>query len=55
MTPRWVTERKYINKDNEILQVIEVYAEKENKEQVKRENRKHKYKRELILVGSETE
>lgn len=50
MTPRWMIERKYANREREVLQVIEVYAEGENKEIVKSENKKWTYKKELLLV-----
>jgi len=50
MTPRWMIERKYVNSNHELLQVIEVYAENENKELVKSENKQWTYKRELLLV-----
>lgn len=44
MTPRWMIERK---------RVIEVYAENENKELVKSENKQWSYERELLLVEGE--
>lgn len=50
MTPRWMIERKYANKHREILTVIEIYAEGENKEIVRKENRDRPCKRELLLV-----
>ena len=49
MTPRWMIERKQL-KNRELLQVIEIYAEGENKELVKSENRKWSHKRRLLLV-----
>lgn len=49
MTPRWMIERKHL-KNRELLQVIEVYAEGENKELVKSENRQWTHKRELLLI-----
>ena len=48
-TPRWMIERKAL-KNRELLQVIEVYAEGENKELVKSENRQWIHKRELLLI-----
>lgn len=50
MTPRWIVERKYSNSNHEVLQVIEVYAEGENKELVKSENKQWTYKKKLLLV-----
>lgn len=50
MTPRWMIERKRANNDQEVLQVIEVYAEGENKELVKSENKQWSYERELLMV-----
>ena len=47
--PRWMIERKAL-KNRELLQVIEVYAEGENKELVKSENRQWTHKRELLLI-----
>lgn len=47
--PRWVVERKY-ERNRELLQIVEVYAEEENKETVKRENRRWTHKRHLIKV-----
>lgn len=41
-------ERKAINSDRQILQVIEVYAPNENKEVVKAENRQWTHKRGLV-------
>lgn len=46
--PRWMVERKRISVDRELLQLVEVYAPGENKELVKKENRKWTYKRHLI-------
>ena len=51
MTPRWMVQRKGTNNMNEELQIIEIYAEGENLELVKKENRKWTYERELLLVG----
>ena len=48
MKPRWMIERKYDNGGHELLQVIEIYAENENKETVKQENRHWTHKRTLI-------
>ena len=50
-TPRWMVERKY-EKDRQLLQVVEVYAVGENKELVKKENRKYTHKRRLLLVDA---
>lgn len=50
MTPRWMVERKSINRDREILPVIEIYAPGENKELVKSENRHWTHKRRLLLI-----
>lgn len=47
--PRWMIERKYDNGQRELLQIVEVYAENENRELVKRENKKWSYKRTLII------
>lgn len=52
MTPRWTIERKATNKELDDLAVIEVYAVGENKELVKKENRKWTHKRKLLLVES---
>lgn len=52
MTPRWTTKRKIINRDNEILIIIQIYAKGENKELVKSENRGQKHKRELLLIDA---
>lgn len=52
MTPRWMVKRKGITNSNEELQIIEIYAEGENLELVKKENRKWTYERELLLVES---
>lgn len=49
--PRWMIERKYI-KDNKIMQIVEVYAPNETKEEVKRENKQWSYRRELIRGNS---
>jgi len=50
MSPRWMIERKRTNRDHEVLQVVEIYAEGENKELVKLENKHWTYKKELLLV-----
>jgi hypothetical protein len=50
MTPRWMVERKYKDNAHDVLQVVEVYAEGEKLELVKRENRMWTHKRKLILV-----
>ena len=42
-------ERKY-ERNRELLTIIEVYAEGENKELVKKENKQWTHKRELIKV-----
>lgn len=49
MPVRWMVERNAVNKDYELLQVIEVYAPSENKELVKKENRQWTYKRSLVF------
>jgi len=45
---RWVTERKEVSLDNEILTIIEIYAQGESKKTVNRENKDRNYKRYLI-------
>ncbi len=50
MSARWMIERKY-KKDGELYQIVEVYAEHENKELVKAENKKWTYRRELIMTN----
>ena len=45
--PRWMIERKYA-RNRELYQLVEVYAEGENKETVKKENKKWTHKRYLI-------
>lgn len=50
MTARWMIERKAMNRENDLLQVIEVYAPGESKEIVKRENKIWTHKRELITL-----
>ena len=52
-TPRWMIERKAINSERELLQVVEVYAPGETKELVKKENRKYTHKRKLLLVDAQ--
>ena len=49
MTPRWMIERKSINSDRDLLQVIEIYAPGEDKELVKQENKQSTSKRSLII------
>ncbi|MEK3888084.1 hypothetical protein [Bacillus sp. FSL K6-3431] len=51
MSVRWSIERKAKSLDNELLQVVEVYAPGENKEAVKQKNKQWSYRRELILIG----
>jgi len=51
-TPRWMIERKAINQERDLLQVIEVYAVGEIKETVKAENRKWTHKRRLLLINA---
>lgn len=46
--PRWMITRKGRIFDDEELTIIEVYAPNENKELVKRENRRWTHKRNLI-------
>lgn len=53
MSPRWMIERKYKNSCHEILQIVEVYAEGENKELVKKENKQWTHRRELLLVSKD--
>lgn len=50
MSVRWMIERDYKNNDHELLQLIKVYAPGENKELVKKENRKWTYERHLIKL-----
>lgn len=52
MTPRWMVERKAVNREMDMLAVIEIYAVGENKELVKKENRQWSHKRRLLLVES---
>ena len=47
--PRWMVERKYA-KENKVYQVVEVYAEGEDKELVKEENKQWTSKRTLLLI-----
>jgi len=49
MSVRWMVDRKY-KKDNKIYQVVEVYAEGESKETVKKENKQWSHKRSLIKI-----
>lgn len=46
--PRWMIQRKGMTRDNDELAIVEVYAPNENKELVKRENKKWTHKRYLI-------
>jgi len=46
--PRWMVTRKGRTFDDEELTIIEVYAAHENKELVKRENRRWTHERYLI-------
>lgn len=50
MTPRWMTERIYANEHREVLQVVEVYAEGEKKEFIKKEIKQRPFKLELLLL-----
>ena len=50
--PRWMIERQFANREREVLHRIEVYAEGDNKELVKKENRKYTHKRRLLLVDA---
>lgn len=49
MPVRWMVERNAVNKDCELLQVVEVYSSGENKETVKKENRQWTYRRSLVF------
>ena len=51
MAPRWMIERKGINSDRQLLQIVEVYGPNESIEIVKRENEQWSYKRELIRAN----
>lgn len=51
MIARWSVERKALTREGDLLQVIEVYAPGENKELVKRENKRWTHRRELLLIG----
>ena len=53
MTPRWMVEQVQANREREVLQIVVVYAEGENKELVKRENRTIKHKRKLLLIDAQ--
>lgn len=53
MTPRWMVQRKGTTNSNEELQIIEIYAEGEKLELVKKENKQWTHKRELLLVEGE--
>ena len=46
--PRWMITRKGRTYDGEELEIIEVYAPGENKELVKKENRRWTHKRYLV-------
>lgn len=48
---RWMVTRKGMSFEGEELTIIEIYKEGENKEQVKKENRRWTHKRELIKSG----
>lgn len=48
MKPRWMITRKGRTYDDEELTIVEVYAPNENKEIVKRENRRWTHKRYLV-------
>lgn len=52
MTPRWMIERKATNRDAELLQVVVLYAEHENKELVKQENKQWSYDKHLIMLSN---
>lgn len=47
---RWMIERKAMTQENDLLQVVEVYAPGESKELVKRENKMRTYTRKLITL-----
>lgn len=47
--PRWMVERK-CERNRELLQVVIVYPEGTNKEEVKEENRIYTHKRTLITL-----
>lgn len=49
MSARWMIERKSTNRDAELLQVVVLYAENENKELVKEENKQWSYNKHLIM------
>lgn len=49
MSVRWMVERRY-EKNRELYQLVEIYADGEDKEIVKKENRKWTHKRRLIKV-----
>ena len=49
MKARWLTEHKARSIDGDLLQVVTVFAEGENKEVVKRESRLYTHRREVIL------
>lgn len=53
MTPRWAIERDFKNNDHELLQIVTIYAEGENAEFVKKDNKPWTHKRRLILVEGE--
>jgi len=46
--PRWMITRKGRTLDGEELTIVEVYAPKEKKELVKRENRRWTHERQLL-------
>lgn len=51
MIARWSVERKARTNEGDILQVVEVYAPGENKELVKRENKRWTHRRKLLLIA----
>ena len=51
-TPRWQIDRLIYNNDHDVLQVVQVYAVGEIKEQVKAENRHRAHKRKLLLIDA---
>lgn len=50
MKPRWITEHIAKTLDGEPLLVVNVFAEGENKETVKRESKVFTHERKLVLV-----
>jgi len=51
MKSRWMIEKKRATRDNEILQVVEVYAPHEKLKVVKRENKDITYEVEQLKVA----